>query len=212
MTALVEIWLEQATRHLAKDSVEQVRTEIREHYELAFEAALSDGATDDLADKLAVAVLGNAKIANRQYCEVLLTSAEAEILGEGNWEARTVCSRAWLKWLLIALPIVALSAAAALFLKGSITLALDLLMGGIGTGVFFAASFLPVYTHARSRVLRFAKWVVMLGNLVLVFGPNPQIGSWLLISCLWPFFRIEWTRSSIRRKLPIANWPKQLYL
>ena len=36
--------------------------------------------------------------------------------------------------------------------------------------------------------------------------------SWLLISCLWLVARIEWTRVSIRRKLPVAEWPKQLYL
>jgi general stress protein YciG len=44
MTEL-DSWLKQATRHLSKESVAQVRTEIREHYESAREAAMSGGAT-----------------------------------------------------------------------------------------------------------------------------------------------------------------------
>ena len=40
MTAL-ESWLQQATRHLSAESAAQVRTEIREHYESAREAALA---------------------------------------------------------------------------------------------------------------------------------------------------------------------------
>lgn len=38
-------------------------------------------------------------------------------------------------------------------------------------------------------------------------------GSWLmLISCAWPLLWVEWTLFSLRRKLPVAEWPKQLYL
>ena len=48
--------------------------------------------------------------------------------------------------------------------------------------------------------------------LALPFGPNTLKWSWLLISCLWPVFWVEWTRASIRRKLQVADWPKQLYL
>ena len=83
------------------------------------------------------------------------------MLREGNWEARAVCSRPWLKWLLLAVPAVTLLAATALFLTGAITLARVLLVGRIGMGLLFAAPFLPV---------------------------------------------------SIRRKLPVAEWPKQFYL
>ena len=44
MTRL-DTWLKQATRHLSKGSVAQVRTEIQEHYESARETAMSGGAT-----------------------------------------------------------------------------------------------------------------------------------------------------------------------
>jgi hypothetical protein len=211
MTAL-ESWLTQATRHLAKDSIAQVRTEIQEHYESAREAALSNGATADEADGLAVAGLGDSKTANCQYRNVLLTSSEATMLREGNWEAHAVCSRPWLRWLLLAMPVAALFAATTLFLTGATALARTLLIGGIGIGFLFATPFLPVYTPSRGRIFRCVKWVVLLAILLLAFGPDTLKWSWLLFSCLWPMFWIERTRVSIRRKLPIAEWPKQLYL
>ena len=54
----------------------------------------------------------------------------------------------------------------------------------------------------------------MTAALVLVLGPEDLKlkWSWLLFSCLWPLAISEWTRASIRRKLPIAAWPKHLYL
>ena len=204
MTGL-DSWLKQATRHLSRDSVAQVRTEIQEHYESALEAAMSGGASAEEADRLAVTALGDAKDANCKYRNVLLTSAEARILREGNWEARAVCSRPWLKW-------GALLIAAGLFLAGAITAAWALLVGGIAMGLLFAAPFLPVYTRSRGRVFRCVKWAVLLGTLGLAFGPDVLKWSWLLFSCLWPMVWIESTRISIRRKLPIAEWPKQLYL
>jgi hypothetical protein len=212
MTIELETWLKQATRHLSRDSAGQVRTEIQEHYESALEAAMIGGSTSDEANRLAVTALGNAKTANCQYRRVLLTSAEARLLREGNWEARAICSRPWLKWLLLAIPVAALFAAAALFLAGAIDVARVLLVGGIGMGLLFAAPFMPVYTPSRGRVFRFVKWVVLIGMLGLAFGPDALKWSWLLISCLWLVARIEWTRVSIRRKLPVAEWPKQLYL
>src|SRR5882724_848375 len=102
MTAL-DIWLKQATRHLAQASAAQVRGEIQEHYESAREAAMSSGASADEADRLAVAALGDSQVANCQYRNVLLTSAEARLLREGNWEARAVCSRPWLKGMFLAI-------------------------------------------------------------------------------------------------------------
>jgi hypothetical protein len=206
MTSL-DSWLKHATRHLSRDSTTQVRTEIREHYESAREAAISGGATADEADRIAVTALGDAKAANRQYRRVLLTSGEARLLHEGNWEARAICSRSRLKWLLLGMSVAALIAASASFLMGAVTVALILLVGGIGMGLLCAAPSLPVYTPSRGRIFRCVKWVALLG--VLAFGLN---SPWLLIACVWPLAWVEWTRASIRRKLPVAQWPKQLYL
>jgi len=211
MTGL-EAWLRQATRQLSKDSVAQVRAEIREHYEASREAAASSGATVDEADRTAVAALGDARTANCQYRNVLLTAAEARILRESNWEVQAICSRPWLNRLLVVLCVATLWAGAALLLAGSVTAARLLLAGGIGFGFLFVAPLLPIYTLSRSRVYRGLKLAIMTAMVVLAFGPNALKWFWLLVSCLWPLFWVEWTRASIRRKLPAAQWPRQLYL
>jgi hypothetical protein len=210
--AALDTWLKKATRHLSAASAAQVRAEIQEHYESAREDAMRSGVTAEEADRLAVTALGDAKAANREYRKILLTSAEARMLREANWEARAVCSRPLLKWLLITLPLAALFAAVALFLSGRIAGSRVLLAAAIVMGLFFAAPFLPVYTPSRGRVFRRVKWVLLTGTLVLAFGADALKWSWLLISCLWPLAWIEWTRVSIRRKLPVARWPRQLYL
>jgi hypothetical protein len=212
MTTGLDTWLRQATRQLSSKSAAQVRSEIQAHYESARDSAMNDGATADEADRLALTALGDAKAANCEYRRVLLTSAEARMLSDGNWEARAVCSRPLLKWLLRAIPAAAMLACAALFLIGESELARVLLALALGTGLIFTAPFLRVYTPSRSRVFRFAKWVILIGALVLALGPDAIKSSWLLISCLWPLVWIEWTRVSIRRKLTVAQWPKQLYL
>jgi hypothetical protein len=211
MTGL-DRWLKLATRRLAKSSAAQVRTEIQDHYDLAREAANAGGATDDEADKLALNALGDAQTANCQYRNVLLTSAEAKMLREGNWEAHAFCSRPWLKWLILAAPVVAVAAAAAFFLNGHVAIARDLVIAGLTMSPLLAAPLLPIYTPARARIFRVVKWVAMSGGLILMFGPAARQWSWLLISCLWPMAWTEWTRASVRRKLPIAAWPKHLYL
>ena len=211
MTGL-DSWLRQATRHLAKDSVAQVRKEIQAHYESARDAAVAAGATEDEADRLAVNALGEATTVNCQYRQVLLTSAEARLLGEGNREARAFCSRPWLKWALLAMTVAVVAAATVLLFTGRAAMGRDLLIGGIGTSPLFAALFLPIRTPSRGRLFRRVKWVVMTGALALIFGPEALKWSWLLISCLCPLAWTDWTRASIRRKLPVAEWPRHLYL
>jgi len=206
MTMQLEMWLKRATRHLSWDAAAQVRSEIGEHYDAALESAMAGGAGLDEADRVAIAALGDAQTANRQYRKVLLTSREARLLREGNWEARAVCSRRWL------LPVSAWLAAIAFYLAGSIVMARVLVVGGTAIGVIFFATFLPVYTPARGRVFRGVKRVMLAVILLLAFSPLTLRWSGLLFSCVWPVAWIEWTRASIRRKLPVEKWPKQLYL
>ncbi|HEX7159031.1 MAG TPA: hypothetical protein VF214_08465 [Edaphobacter sp.] len=210
MTGL-ESWLDQATRHLSMDSAAQVRAEIQEHYESAREAAFNGGATTAEADLSALTALGDAKSANCQYRRVLLTSGEARLLRQGNWEAHMFCSRARLKWLLL-VPIAALFVATALWLSGVDTAAQIAFAVSLITTLLFAAPFLPIYTPSRSRVFRCVKWLAFIAIFILIFGPDTLKMSWLLISCLWPVTWVELKRVSIRRKLPVARWPKQLYL
>jgi hypothetical protein len=211
MTRL-ENWLHQATRRLSKGSAAQVRTEIQEHYESAREAAIGGGATAADAERLALAALGDAKTANRQYRRVLLTRSEAALLRDGNWEARMVCSHLWLKRLFLAASVAALFAAGASFFAGAFLAAQVALVVGLGTGFLFAAPLLPVYTPSRGRAFRIIKWIALIGALALLFGRDALHYSWLLFSCLWPMAWMEWKRMSIRRKMPVAQWPKQLYL
>ena len=205
-------WLQQATRQLSKESAALVRAEIHDHYELALEAAIAGGASTAQAARTAFAALGDARAANCQYREVLLTSAEARVLRESKWEAKNICARPWLKQLLAAVPVAMLCAAAALYFSGAALLARVFFMGAVGTWLLFAVPFLPVYTPSRARAVRLVKWAVIIGAFALAFGSRSTNASWLLFSCLWPMAWIEWTRFSIRRKLPVANWPKHLYL
>ncbi|HUJ50304.1 MAG TPA: hypothetical protein VLW25_08890 [Bryobacteraceae bacterium] len=211
MTGL-DRWLNQATRHLSKDSAAQVKSEIQEHYESAREAAQNSGATANEADQMALNALGDARRANRQYRKVLLTSAEARLLREGNWEARMICSHSLVRRLARWIPVMAVLAAMVLFRAGAVDVARVLLAGAVGMGLLFIAPFLPVYTPSRSRMVRYAKWIVLAGLLVLAYWPDILKFSWLLIASLWPLAWVEWTRISIRRKLPVAQWPKHLYL
>jgi len=208
----VERWLEQATRGLASESAAVVRGEIREHYESERESWMSRGATSEEAGRLAVKALGDARDANCEYRKVLLTSAEAGMLRESNWEARAICSRPWLKWTLLTVPVAALAAGSVLFFSGPTALAQGLVLMGIATGVVFAGPFLPIYTERRGRVYRIVKWMVLISAFCLAFGSDAVKYSWLWASCLWIPFWTEWTRASIRRKLPVGQWPKQLYL
>jgi len=212
MTSGLELWLMDATRGLSHDSTSQVWTEIQEHYESAREAAVSSGATPAEAEHVALTALGSARAANCQYRRVLLTSAEARVLQQGNWEARVVCSSPVVRSLLFVVPVIALLAALILFRAGASDLARMLLIGGVGVGFVFTLPRLPIYTPMRSRIARYGKWVVLAAMPTLAFWPDTLKFSWLLVATLWPVFWIEWTRTSIRRKLPVARWPKQLYL
>lgn len=207
MNQELEIWLKQATCELSNDSVARVRAEIEEHYELAREIAMGDGATSEAAEHLAVTALGDPKIANRQYCQVLLTSAEVRLLGNGNREARMVCANPLLKSVFLALPVAILLASILFIFNGKEETAKGLFAGAFAIAVWCVSPFLPVYTRWRARFLRLVKWAVLAAMIGMVYQ-----WSWLFISCLWPLVWIEWTRVSIRRKIPLAQWPKQLYL
>ncbi|MCX6590193.1 MAG: hypothetical protein NTZ56_01585 [Acidobacteria bacterium] len=211
MTEL-EFWLAQATRKLSREAGQQVRQEIGEHFASAREAALERGVAAGQADQAALAALGDAREANRRYREVLLTAAEARMLNDGNREARAYCTVAWVKALLLILPAAALAGAVVCFRAGREDVGRGLLAAAIGMSLFFLAPYLPIYTPSRGRAFRAVKWAILIGALGLTFGSHLMSQTWLFASCLWPIIWVEWTRTAIRRKLPVARWPKQLYL
>jgi hypothetical protein len=205
-------WLQEATRHLSRESAAQVRAEIREHFESAREAAIAGGVASEDAERQALLALGDARKANCQYRRVLLTSREARMLREGAWEARAVCAHGWLKGFAMALPGVLMAVAGILFAAGRGPVARDVLVCGVGTSPMAAALLLPINTPLRGLVYRCAKWVAMIVAVELLFGPNAMKWSWMLVGCMWPSLWSEWTRASIRRKLPVKAWPRHLYL
>src|SRR5579863_6123157 len=133
--ATLETWLKQATRHLSVTSAAQVRSEIQEHYESARDEALGAAASPEDADRMALASLGDARIAGRHYRKVLLTSSEDLLLRETTWEARAVCSQ--LRYL-FPIPVAILCAGIWFFIAGETNLALTLMVGAAGMSLLFA--------------------------------------------------------------------------
>jgi len=80
------------------------------------------------------------------------------------------------------------------------------------TANFFLPRMLPVYTPVRSRYYRLVKWICLAvaAILPLVIGARaPWTGAAFLGFFFWMF---ETKRISLRRKLPIEEWPRELYL
>src|SRR5215475_11995878 len=128
----LEVWLKQATCRLSADAVLQVQREIEEHYDAAREEALSAGSDPVDAGRAALAALGDAAVANRQYRKVMLTAAEAKVLRQAKWESRAVCR--WLRWLFL-VPVAGLSAGSWFLADGGDGwLGAMLLIGSAGLG------------------------------------------------------------------------------
>jgi len=203
--ATLEAWLTRATWRLSAASAAQVRAEIGEHYESAREDALVRGITLEEADRAAVDALGDAKAANRQYRKVLLTKAEARMLRQSNWEARALCSRPALLWLVRALPVAALCASFAFFVVGGTRWASLLLVVTIGMAIMAAPTLVRIRTRTAGNVFRCIKWAWL---AAVVWSSQPAS----LIPLAGVFAWVEWNRASIRRKLPMDQWPRQLFL
>ena len=109
-------------------------------------------------------------------------------------------------------PIATLLLSVVFFFGGKVALSRDVFYLALAVAFFLAVPFLPIYTPARSRVYRIAKWAVLIVVLSLLLGRDAFRYSWLFASCLWIPIWTEWTRYCIRRKLPVAEWPRQLYL
>ena len=206
MTPL-ETWLSRATHGLSEESAAQVRAEIQEHYRSAYEAALDGGVTAHQAELKAVAALGDAKPANRQYRRVLLTLQEAKLVqamtsppsapsphaAMGRWMARVLLAEAVAGVLLVTWKVHA-------WLLPNLAL----------VGVVLACGFLPIDTLRRGRTYRWAKWTAFIAaaGVAAWMGVKPP---WMPLAVLLVPAYFEYMRASIRRKLPVDQWPKKLY-
>lgn len=231
MTAL-DTWLARATRQLSADSAAQVRAEIAQHYESAREDAIASGAAAAEADRAAVAALGDPRAANSQYREILITKSEARLLRSSACEARFFTGTPHRKRLLILVPAVAATCAAAAYAIATVTAPFAIpfpssesayatasLVARIGIGaailtaIVLAAPLLPIYTPVRARFYRAAKWLTVIALSALLYDRvHFREWSWLMLNCFSFIAWIEIKRMSIRRKIPTPNWPKHLYL
>lgn len=224
-SAALDTWLARATRHLSRDSSEQVRAEITQHYDSAREAAISDGVSLAEADGKALAALGDPKSANRQYCRVLITRAEARQLRSSGREAKFFCATPLRKYLLVAVPVIAAICAATAYATATLTatfvthansMAVEIarisLVAALLTALFFAVPLLPIYTPTRARIYRVIKWVAIVTVVMIIFDGDRLYSTWLFLSCFWVIAYTEAVRMSLRRKIPAPNWPKHLYL
>ena len=210
--ATLDRWLNQAVKGLSKDSEDTVRREIQEHYEAAREAALSSDVDAEQADRVAVQALGDPCIANQQYRKVLLTKSEAAVLRNSISESRMICSNGWAKWILLSAPGTLLLISTICLAAHMPSLARGVLVLGALMAIFFIAPFMPLYSVSRGRIYRVIKWAVMIGGVFALFGKDGWNWAWLNACCFYPVLYVEWKRMMIRRKLPISEWPKQLYL
>ena len=208
----LEQWLKVAICGLARDAAVEVRREILEHFEAARESFLTNGCEEEKAAGLALAALGDARVANREYRRVLLTAEEAKVLREGAVDAKIFCSNGWLRPGILALAVAGLVAAVGFAATGHMQNAGTLLLVELGMSPLVAALFLRIKTRLWGRVYRGWKWAALMAAIVLLLGPNATKFLWLLIVCLWPMVLSEIRRASIRRKLPVKLWPRHLYL
>lgn len=207
----LETWLRHATRRLSHEAALKVRAEITEHFEATQNAALAAGATESEATRQALDNLGDPRLANCGYRDVLLTAEEARLLREGSREARALCSRTWIRPAAVAGYLVLLAAAAVFAITGHSDYATDALLASFAMSPFIGALFLHINTPARGLAFRISKWIALATACFLILGPNIRQYAWLPITCLSPIAVTEITRASIRRKLPIKAWPRHLY-
>ena len=209
---ILDSWLNQAVRGLSKDSADTVRREIQEHYDAAREAALNSGNDPQQAERMAVQALGDPCVANRQYRKVLLTKSEAAVLRNSISESRMICSNSWARWVLLSAPGVLTLVSAIALAVHLPSLAIGVLTLAVLMALFFMVPFLPIYTISRGRIYRAIKWVLLIVMLFLFFGKDGRTQLWLGSCCFYPVLYTEWKRMMIRRKLPIGQWPRHLYL
>jgi hypothetical protein len=224
-SAALDSWLARATRQLSAASAAQVRAEITQHYDSTREQAVAAGASADEADHKALAALGDAKVANRQYRRVLITKSEARVLTSGGREAQFFCATPFRKYLLVAVPVLAAVCAAAAYAIATLSapfastanataalIARGSLLAAILTGIFFAVPLLPIYTPVRARIYRAAKWIAITAVVLILVDGDRLVATWLFLSCFWVIAYTEAQRMNIRHKIPAAQWPKHLYL
>jgi hypothetical protein len=206
-------WIDVAARGLAKDPRARVREETLAHYESAREEGLRQGTSEQEADAAALASLGNARTANRQYKKVHLTERESTLIRCDELLVRAIQARPYL----LLIPLLLLCAAVAAVTIQPEQVTVMAVIGMVGISFELCVPFLiSINTRPRGYVYRAIRlaWPAVIIALPHVYEGTGD--AWLLfvataLPIVWVFGTIEWTRASARRKLPQADWPRSLY-
>lgn len=201
----LEQWLGVATSGLCESAAERVRAEISEHYLSAIESAGEGGCDSADVERRAVASLGDAKAANRQYRRVLLTERETRLLRElTSWGPHHVIGIL----LLVTTAIFAISIRTTQFNYMFVAAAIEGLLRAV-----------PISTIGAGWVVRIVRW----GNMAVFYGTwfatvlalgnhSVFVLTALLLPLLGAAVHTEYKLFVIRRKLPVAQWPRRLWI
>jgi lipopolysaccharide export LptBFGC system permease protein LptF len=210
----INAWIDVATCGLAKDAWVRVREETYTHYESAREESSVKGASEQQAREAALASLGNARAANKQYKGIHLTAWENKLMRQDECAARALHARPYL-WIV---PVLLVCAAVAAFTLRPERTTLTLLVGAIGLCFVFGVPFMiPINTRVRGNIYRTIRLTWLVAIMWLAYGAEGPGGSWAMFftmggPILWMIAWMEWSRASARKKLPVAEWPRSLYL
>ena len=198
----VEQWLSVATRGLCASAAERVHAEIGDHYQSALESAQAAGLDVVEAERSAVAALGHAKAANREYRRVLLTKGEDRLLRWAISEEKYLGGPSRSR---TALMLAALATHVIISIwKPALTY--------FEVALFLELIIFPTL-HARSigagRIIRAMRWGVLAvgGTMTILSGRHAPIVVCLLLQ----FAYIEYKHFILRYKLPVDKWPKRFY-
>ena len=199
----LEHWLDVATKGLCESAAERVRAEIGEHYQSALESAVKSGVDSIEAERHAVAALGDAKTANREYRRVLITEREENLLRSWGWGSHRTQVR------------VVVVMAVALSVMRFWTAEVDYVLAAlVAQGVLLA---IPISSIRAAWVVRILRWAVMAAFHATWFMKMVAAGMSPAVVVVWLAMPLgmayqEYKLCVIRRKLPVEQWPRRLWV
>jgi hypothetical protein len=201
-------WLDTATRKLSTDSAARVREEIREHFESAREEAVAAGVTADSACLSALASLGDAKTVNRRYRRVLVTAWEATLLERAECADRS--------WYFSRVGLVARLFVWGAFLFFGVAQENPMLV--LVAGGYFAVCGYRLLPARHMRIGGLViRWIGIPVGIFTGFMIAGQPDVRVALGAMFILYevavaRAHWGRMRLREKLPVADWPRALYL
>lgn len=205
MSNRLEAWLAIANRGLSAESAAAVRTEIGAHYEDAYEEATARGSHAAEAERTAVAALGSPWSANREYRRVLLTAREAKLLRQLRHSSESHEAELQIARWLASVTLVTFCILAALLpvsMTGIVIAGLILLL--------VVQTFIAINTKRRGRLYRTARWIWLIIAAYATYTGGAVWYFWIVLCGLVTCAYGEYQLFSIRRKIPVEQWPKRL--